>query len=197
MKAIIKKIWPYLTICLLCVILYASNKRAIKYYKQANTLETTISDLNQEIKYTRIRLNDTVEVLQAEVNSLNVTKNNLRAKYDKLLNATKLKPKDVSSVTEIVTVVHQIDTVIAVADSFGGVTAKLQDPYVKIDVEVKPDLNTIIDYEVKDSLTVINVQKKHSWLFGLIKWKEHKSTRVINHNPKANIVNLQTIDVIE
>lgn len=197
MKTILKSIWPYLLIGLLCVMLYESNQRAAKYHKQSETLETTISDLNQQIKYTQICLNDTISVYQAEVKSLNFTKDNLEAKYKKLLEASKVKPKDVSSVTEVVTVVHQIDTVIAIRDTFGGIKASLQDPFVNIDVEVKPDLNTIIDYEVQDSLTVINVQKKHSWLFGLIKWKEHKTTRVINHNPKANITNLQTIDVFE
>ena len=134
---------------------------------------------------------------QAEVRNLNITRNNLQAKYDKLLTASKTKPKDVDNVTEVVTVVHSVDTVVAVVDTFGGITARLEDPFVDIDVEVLPDKNTIIEYEVRDSLTVLNVQKKHSWLFGLIKWKEHKSVRVINHNPKASIVSLQTIDVIE
>ncbi len=134
---------------------------------------------------------------QAEVKNLNITQNNLQAKYDKLLAASKTKPKDVSNVTEVATVVHSVDTVIAVVDSFGGITAKLEDEFVDIDVEVLPDRNAIIDYEVRDSLTVLSIQKKHSWLFGLIKWKEQKGIKVINHNPKANIVSLQTIDIIE
>lgn len=192
-----KKAWPYIVIVLLCVSLWESNNRAIQYHQLSNTFENTISDLNQEIKHTQIRLNDSIALYQAEIKNLSYSKNNLKAKYDQLLKASKLKPKDVGSVTEIVTVVHQVDTVIAEADTFGGITARLQDPFVSIDVEVKPDLKALIDYEVRDSLTVITVQKKHSWLFGLIKWKEHKSTRVINHNPKANIVNLETIDVLE
>lgn len=192
-----KKVWSYIVIALLCISLWESNNRAIQYHRLSNTFENTISDLNQEIKHTQIRLNDSIALYQAEVKNLSYSKNNLKAKYDQLLKASKLKPKDVGSVTEIVTVVHQVDTVIAETDTFGGITARLQDPFVSIDVEVKPDLKALIDYEVRDSLTVITVQKKHSWLFGLIKWKEHKSTRVINHNPKANIVNLETIDVLE
>ncbi|MCM1142674.1 MAG: hypothetical protein NC453_29225 [Muribaculum sp.] len=197
LKAIIGKFGIYLVIGFLCVVLWNSNQRAAKYSKQANILETTIIDLNQEIKHTQICLNDSVKLYQAEVRNLNVTKENLEAKYNKLLNASKVKAKDVNSVTEIATVTASIDTVSAVKDSFGGIRAELKDPFVRIDVEVLPDLNAIIDYEVRDSLTVIDVQKKHSWLFVLIKWKEHKSVRVINHNPKAQIVSLQTIDVIE
>lgn len=197
MKTIIMSIWPYLVIGLLCVALYESNHRTLKYHKKAAVLDATISNLNQEIQHTKICLNDSIEVYQAEVRNLNFTKSNLEAKYQKLLEASKLKSKDVNSVTEIVSVIHQIDTVVAKTDSFGGINAQLQDPFVRIDVAVMPDLNTLIDYEVRDSLTIVNTQKKHSWLFGLIKWKEHKGTRVINHNPKANIVNLQTIDIIE
>lgn len=196
-KSILKSVWPYIVIGLLCAALWESNNRAITYHKLSNTLENTVSDLNQEIKFTQIRLNDSISVYQAEVRNLNFTKENLEAKYNKLLKTSKLKPKDIESVTEVVTVIHEVDTVVAEADSFGGIKAQLQDPFVSIDVEVQPNLKTLIDYEVRDSLTVINVQKKHSWLFGLIKWKEHKGTRVINHNPKACITNLQTIDVIE
>lgn len=197
MKAIFKTIWPYIVIGLLCFAVWESNDRARSYQKLSDTLEGTITDLNQEIKHTKLQLNDSISVYQAEIKNLSFTKDNLEAKYNKLLKASKLKPKDVNSVTEIVTVVHEVDTVWAKTDSFGGINAQLKDPFVSIDVEVQPDMKTLIDYEVRDSLTVVTVQKKHSWLFGLIKWKEHKGTRVINHNPKASITNLQTIDVIE
>lgn len=196
-KTLLKSVWPYIVIGLLCLALWESNNRATSYHKQSNALETTISNLNQEIKRTELRLNDSVSLYQAEVQNLNYTKDNLEAKYCELLKASKLKPKDVNSITEVVTMIHEIDTVIAEVDTFGGIKAQLQDPFVSIDVEVQPDLKTMIDYEVRDSLTVISVQKKHSWLFGLIKWREHKETRVVNHNPKATVTNLQTIEVIE
>jgi hypothetical protein len=131
------------------------------------------------------------------VKTLNVTKNNIQAKYNQLLQSSNLKAKDVSSVTEIVTVIHDVDTIIAEKDSFGGISASYLDTFVNIDVDISPDLTTIIDYQVRDSLTVINYQKQHSWLFGLIKWKEAKGVKVINNNPKASITGLQSIDVIE
>lgn len=196
-KSILKSVWPYIVIGLLCLALWESNNRASLYHQWSNTLETTISNLNQEIKRSELRLNDSISLYQAEVQNLNYTKDNLEAKYRGLLKASKLKPKDVNSVTEVVTVIHEIDTVIAEIDTFGGIKAQLQDPFVNIDVEVQPDLKTMIDYEVRDSLTIISVQKKHSWLFGLIKWREHKETRVVNHNPKATVTNLQTIEVLE
>ena len=197
MKAFIKNILPYLIIVALVIGLKSAWQQAVVYKHDAQSLEAAISDLNQEVKQTRIRLNDTIEVYQAEVRNLTFTQANLKAKYDKLLSSSKTPPKDVNSVTEIGAVIHDRDTVIAMVDSFGGLMARLVDPFVNIDVEVSPDRSTIIEYEVKDSLTVLNTQKKHSWLFGLIKWTEHKSTQVINHNPKAIIQSLQTIDVLE
>ncbi len=197
LKMLFKKFWAYIVIIILSVSLYRSMHNTVTYHKKANVLENTISDLHQQIKFAEIQLNDSIKVYQAEVKSLNITKDNLKAKYDKLLNASKLKPKDVNSVTEIETIVHDVDTIPAVIDSFGGISAKLEDDFVRIDVEVLPDRNAIIDYEIRDSLTIISVQKKRSILFGLIKWKKPKGIRVINHNPKANIVSLQTIDIIE
>lgn len=196
-KTILNKCSLYIVIGVLGFFLWQTYSQATKYQQKANTLEATISNLNQEIQYTKIQLNDSIAVYQAEVKNLHFTQDNLQAKYDKLLLASKTKPNDVSNVTEVTSVVHSIDTVIAVVDSFGGITAKLEDAFVNIDVEVGPELNMVIDYEVRDSLTVFSVQKKHSWLFGLIKWKEQKGVKVINHNPKANIISLQTIDIIE
>lgn len=196
-KIILNKCGLYIVIGVLCFFLWQAHSQATKYQQKADTLETTISDLNQKIKYTKIQLNDSIAVYQAEVKNLNFTQSNLQAKYDKLLAASKTKSKDVNNVTEVASVVHSVDTVIAVVDSFGGIKAKLEDAFVDIDVEVLPDRNTIIDYEVRDSLTIFNIQKKHSWLFGLIKWKEQKGVKVINHNPKAEIINLRTIDIIE
>lgn len=196
-KSFLTKQWPNLLIVALCLMLYAVNGKVKEYRHRADTLETTVSNLNQEVRQTKIRLYDSIELYQAQVRNLDMTRKNLKARYDKLLAASSTKPKDVSSVAEVASVVHEIDTVIAEVDSFGGVKANLTDPFVNIDVTVFPDRKTIIEYMMRDSLTILNVQKKHSWLFGLIKWNEHKETKVINHNPKAKVVSLQTIDIFE
>ena len=196
-KYLLKNAGPYVIIVILSVALYGSARKAISYNRKAGVLEETISDLNQQIKQTEIRLNDSITVYQAEVKSLNITHDNLKAKYEDLLKASKLKPKDVQSVTEINSVARDSVVVPAIVDSFGGINAKLEDGFVKIGVTVLQNKNTIIDYEIHDRLTVINIQKRRSILFGLIKWKKHKGIRVINHNPKAKIVSLQTMEVIE
>ncbi len=197
MKTVLKNAIPYLIIVGLVLCLKAVFQESEVYRKDSLALEATISDLYQEIKYTKIQLNDSIEAYQAEVRNLTFSQDNLKAKYNKLLAASNTSAKDVSAVADVASVIHDRDTVIAMVDSFGGLSARLVDPFVNIGVEVFPDRNTIIEYEVKDSLTIFNIQKQHSWLFGLIKWKEHKSTKVINHNPKAMIQSLQTIDILE
>lgn len=196
-KTIFKRYTPYLLIAVLAFSLWHSHQDSQKYHKQSEELENTINELNGKIKHTQIRLNDSIELYQAEVSTLKMTQANIQARYDKLLKASKVKPKDVNSITDISSVVHAVDSGTATVNEFGGLHAELKDPFISIDVEIFPNKNTIIEYEMYDSLTVIDVQKKHSWLFGLIKWKEHKGVRVINHNPKATIRHLRTIEQIE
>ena len=88
------------------------------------------------------------------------------------------------------------DTIIAQVDTFGGLRASLNDRFVNIDVEVRSDRKTIIDYNILDSISVIQVQKQHSILFGLFKWKSVEETRVVSHNPKTRIVGLETINIV-
>lgn len=190
-------VWLMIAVGILGYCLHQSGLQIQRYKEEANLFENTITDLNQKIRQTEIRMNDSITLYQAEVKSLNYSMDNLKAKYNKLLKASSLKPKDVGTMTNVVTKIVHVDTVVAVPDTFGGVKAKYKDNFVRIDVDVKPDMKAIIDYEIHDSLSVIYVQKRHSILFGLIKWKSLKSTRVINHNPKARIVGLETINVIE
>ena len=190
-------VWLLIVVFVLGYSLHQSGLKVQKYKKEADVYENTISDLNQQIKQTEIKMNDSITLYQAEVKNLNYSIDNLNAKYNSLLKASRLRAKDVNSVTNIATKVVDKDTVVAVKDTFNGLRAVYDDRFVRIDVNVLHDLNTIVDYEIRDSLSVINVQKKHSILFGLIKWKSLESTRVINHNPKARIVGLETINVIE
>ncbi len=163
----------------------------------ATSFEETITGLHTEIKKERIRLNDSISLYMAEANDLAVSKKNLEVMYGELLKASKTKSKDVGSITGVNTVIHTIDTVVCLVDSFGGVNAQLHDQWADINVNIDRDRQAIIDYSFRDSLTIMTVQKKHSILFGLIKWKEHESTKVVSHNPNAEISSLQTITIIK
>ena len=190
-------VWLLIVVFVLGYSLHQSGLKVQKYKKEADVYENTISDLNQQIKQTEIKMNDSITLYQAEVKNLNYSIDNLKAQYNKLLKSSRLRARDVQSITNIATKVEDRDTVVAVKDTTAGIKAMYCDQFVKINVNVLFNMKTVIDYEIRDSLSVINVQKKHSILFGLIKWKSLESTRVINHNPKARIVGLETINVVE
>lgn len=190
-------VWLLIVVFVLGYSLHQSGLKVQKYKKEADVYENTISNLNQQIKQTEIKMNDSITLYQAEVKNLNYSIDNLKAQYSKLLKSSRLRARDVQSITNIATKVEDRDTVVAVKDTTAGIKAMYCDQFVKINVNVLFNMKTVIDYEIRDSLSVINVQKKHSILFGLIKWKSLESTRVINHNPKARIVGLETINVVE
>lgn len=173
-----------LIIALSCMV-NSQYKRTREAERFSETLENTVSSINQKAKITTIRLQDSLEATQAEVVSLQVTNRNLQSLYGDLLKSTKTKPKDVKSLSVISTVIAGRDTVICQVDSFGGLRAHWQDQYANILVDIDSARKAMVDYTIKDSLTVIAFQKRHSILFGLIKWKSYEGCKVITHNPKA------------
>lgn len=180
-----------LLLCLIAIVIVMSyiitveHKKAQQYQTKSETLENTISALNQKVKISEITLNDSITAKQAEIKSLEITTRNIQSLYEQLLKASNTKAKDVQTLVGINTVTAGTDTVVCLVDSFGGLKAHWVDPYINIQVNIDSAKIAAIDYSIKDSLTVINYQKSHSFLFGLIKWKSYEGCKVITHNPKA------------
>lgn len=172
----------------LSCMMNCQNKRAKEAKKLSDIMENTLSLANQKAKITTIQLQDSLRVKQTEVEKLQVTNKNLQGLYGDLLKSTKTKPKDVKELTNIGTLTSGKDTVRCMVDSFGGLKAHWQDNYINIKIDIDSARKAMIDYAIKDSLTVISYQKKHSILFGLIKWKSYEGCKVITHNPKSTPV---------
>lgn len=170
---------------------------AHKNKQKADALEETVSNQSKKAEISTLALNDSLKVAQANIEDLKVTLSNVKAKYSDLLSKANIKPKYVDRVTEIKTTIHDTDTVPVYVDKFGGLTAKLDDGYAKIDVQIDTLKRATIDYTVNDSLTIINYTKRHSLLFGLIKWNSYSGTRVITHNPKATPVTVISYSMIK
>lgn len=164
------------------------NKRAKEAKKLSDTMENSLSLINQKAEVTTVQLRDSLAIKQAEVEKLQVTNQNLQSLYGDLLKSTKTKPKDVKELTSICTATSGVDTVICEVDSFKGLKAHWVDNYINIRVDIDSARRAAIDYNIKDSLTVISYQKKHSILFGLIKWNSYEGCKVITHNPKSTPV---------
>lgn len=185
-----------IVVILACLLSYES-KQARNYKANANTLENTISSLNQQIKTSTIKLNDSLSLKQAEIKSLEITKRNLQALYGELLKASDTKAKDAQTLVNVGTITAGKDTVVCLVDTFGGIRAVWQDKYVNIQVNIDSARKAAIDYSIRDSLTIISYEKKHSLLFGLIKWKSYEGCKVITHNPKATPATAVSYSVIK
>ena len=188
-------------ICMLMLLCIGYSIKITSAYLQqkerATTLNQTINDLNQEIETYEVRLNDSIVVHAARVADLNMTIDNIEHYYKDLLKANAIKPKDVSHVTTTETVTQGVEIVPVYVDTFGGMKASYIDPYTSIVVDIDSTRQAVIDYSIKDSLTIINYQKKRSILWGLIKWKKPSRTVVVSSNPKTTIVNVTSVNNFE
>ena len=196
---IMSKFTGVFIVALLAFVWYSADvtKRLNDAKRKAKALETTITDMGQKMRTFEVRMNDSTRLHAAEVNNLRMTAENVQAKYDALLAASKIKKKDVNKVTTVSTIVMDTVYVPVEVDSFGGLQTGYRDNFIDISVDINPEKMATIGYASRDSLSLILTQKKHSILFGLIKWKSLERTTVINHNPKATISSLETINVIE
>lgn len=188
-------------ICMLMLLCIGYSFKVTSEYLQekerATALNQTINDLNQEIETYEVRLNDSTVVHAARVADLNMTIDNIENYYKDLLKANTIRPKDVSHVTTTETSTHGVEIVPVYVDTFGGMKASYIDPYTSIIVDIDSAKQAVIDYSIRDSLTIINYQKKHSILWGLIKWKKPSRTVVVSANPKTTIVNVKSVNNIE
>lgn len=179
-------------------ILFAhQSKVAYKNKAKADALERTVSNEDNKTKVTELKLNDSLKVMQADVEDLQMTVKNLKSRYNNLLASSKVRTKYVDRVVEINTVTHDTVKTICKVDSFGGMNVKYADNYAKINVDIDSSRHAVIDYTVNDSLTIINYTKRHSLLFGLIKWSSYKGCKVITHNPKASPNTVISYDIIK
>lgn len=167
--------------------LFAHQSRVAYHNKvKADALEKTVSNEGKQTKVTALKLNDSLKVMQAEVEDLQITLDNLRSRYNNLLAAAKVRPKYIDKIVEIKTVTHDTVPAVCLVDSFGGINVRYADEYANINVGIDSSRNAMIDYTINDSLTIINYTKRHSLLFGLIKWDSYKGCKVITHNPRAS-----------
>lgn len=182
------KIFPFMTVIIMVVMglvvecFHSKKSGGSGHYK---VTEVTVSSDDNKTDVETIRLRNSLEMKMAEVRTLETTNKSLKAMYGDLLKASNVKAGEVKYITKVETVTAGRDTTVCFVDSFGGLNAHWKDNYANIDVKIDSARNAMIDYSVRDSITIISYMKKHSILFGLIKWKSHEGCKVITHNPKA------------
>lgn len=181
------------------VALYRGYERNRKIENTSKTLANSLSNIGKAPEKAVLSTKKgSIQALVATPSGL--TNKNIKDRYSEDIEPVKsigVNAKDVTGIQKITTDTHDTIYTPMISNSFGGLEAHYKDNFATINVSVDSTRNSIIDYSIRDSLVIINFQKKHSILFGLIKWRESKKVEVHSLNPKTTISGFEVIHKIE
>lgn len=181
------------------VALYRVYERNRKIENTSKTLANSLSNIGKAPEKAVLSTKKgSIQALVATPSGL--TNKNIKDRYSEDIEPVKsigVNAKDVTGIQKITTDTHDTIYTPMISNSFGGLEAHYKDNFATINVSVDSTRNSIIDYSIRDSLVIINFQKKHSILFGLIKWRESKKVEVHSLNPKTTISGFEVIHKIE
>ena len=181
------------------VALYRGYERNRKIENTSKTLANSLSNVGKAPEKAVLSTKKgSIQALVATPSGL--TNKNIKDRYSEDIEPVKsigVNAKDVTGIQKIITDTHDTIYTPMISNSFGGLEAHYKDNFATINVSVDSTRNSIIDYSIRDSLVIINFQKKHSILFGLIKWRESKKVEVHSLNPKTTISGFEVIHKIE
>lgn len=181
------------------VALYRGYERNRKIENTSKTLANSLSNIGKAPEKTVLSTKKgSIQALVATPSGL--TNKNIKDRYSEDIEPVKsigVNAKDVTGIQKITTDTHDTIYTPMISNSFGGLEAHYKDNFATINVSVDSTRNSIIDYSIRDSLVIINFQKRHSILFGLIKWRESKKVEVHSLNPKTTISGFEVIHKIE
>lgn len=181
------------------VALYRGYEKYKKEKSTSKVLANSLSNIGKPPERVSISTkNGTVEALVST--PINLTNRNIKDRYSEDISLVKsmgVKEKDISGIQKISSNTHDTIYIPMIKNAFGGLEAHYTDKFATINVSVDSTRNSIIDYSIRDSLVIIDFQKKHSILFGLIKWRESKRVEVHSLNPKTTITGFEVVHKIE
>lgn len=181
------------------VALYRGYERNRKIENTSKTLANSLSNIGKAPEKAVLSTKKgSIQALVATPSGL--TNKNIKDRYSEDIEPVKsigVNAKDVTGIQKITTDTHDTIYTPMISNSFGVLEAHYKDNFATINVSVDSTRNSIIDYSIRDSLVIINFQKKHSILFGLIKWRESKKVEVHSLNPKTTISGFEVIHKIE
>lgn len=181
------------------VALYRGYERNRKIENTSKTLANSLSNIGKAPEKAVLSTKKgSIQALVATPSDL--TNKNIKDRYSEDIEPVKsigVNAKDVTGIQKITTDTHDTIYTPMISNSFGGLEAHYKDNFATINVSIDSTRNSIINYSIRDSLVIINFQKKHSILFGLIKWRESKKVEVHSLNPKTTISGFEVIHKIE
>lgn len=173
-----------------------------KALKQKSTqLENTAANIGQAPQSSTVVKTDKGDITVVTTEPLKATEKVIETRHKedmKIVQNVGVKAKDIDELSHIGITTGDSVTVPVKVEPFGGLTASYEDDYTRIDVSIDTAKVATIEYEMSDSIVVVSSRKRHSILFGLIKWKG-KTTKVqaYSKNPKATVKSVEVIERLE
>lgn len=179
---------------------FYGERKALK--KKVEQLEHTVSNIGKNEMTTTTVKTDKGDVTVASVEPLKATDKNIGDRYGREMEvvreASGAKKKDVDNFSSVGVTTSDSVTVPVTVEPFGGLTTHFSDDFTTIDVRIDSMKTAAISYEVRDSLVIVSWAKRHSILFGLIKWKSRKRRiEAFSKNPKSTISSFEVLERLE
>ena len=179
---------------------FYGERKALK--KKVEQLEHTVSNIGKNEMTTTTVKTDKGDVTVASVEPLKATDKNIGDRYGREMEvvreASGAKKKDVDNLSSVGVTTSDSVTVPVTVEPFGGLTTHFSDDFTTIDVRIDSMKTAAISYEVRDSLVIVSWAKRHSILFGLIKWKSGKRRiEAFSKNPKSTISSFEVLERLE
>jgi len=179
---------------------FYGERKALK--KKVEQLEHTVSNIGKKEMTTTTVKTDKGDVTVASVEPLKATDKNIGDRYGREMEvvreASGAKKKDVDNLSSVGVTTSDSVTVPVTVEPFGGLTTHFSDDFTTIDVRIDSMKTAAISYEVRDSLVIVSWAKRHSILFGLIKWKSGKRRiEAFSKNPKSTISSFEVLERLE
>lgn len=196
-------IWKNIGLPITLVIIAALSYSCYKLYEMKEGYKSLAKQLKESVNIIGSYSNNTTNV-STDIGDLNVTSAEpatvtpdnikvLSSTEKPVLDALGIKAKDIDEFSHMHT--ETIDSVTAEAkrDTLGTINIDYHDDYANISVIVRKDSDAQIKYCMQDSIVVTKWRKRHSILFGLIKWSGKSRIDVYSKNPKTVIKSVEII----
>ncbi len=179
-------------------MLYGERKA---YKKQAEQLENTVSHIGMADQTKTVVKTDKGNVTVTGTEPMKATEKNIESRYDEEIKvvhgASGTRPKDVDEISHIETCTSDSVTAPVKVEPFGGLSTHFEDGFTTIDVRIDTAKTAFISYAVRDSIVVVEYSRRHSILFGLIKWKSRSRVEAYSKNHRSEVTSFEVIQRIE
>lgn len=156
-------------------------------------LSESISNMGDTARIYKVKLNDTVSVMAAEINELNFSKDNInKILGDKVneLKAIKIKNSELSSFISVRS--QTKDSIISKVyiDSLHNLSTEYRDSFINIKATIFRDNTSNIKYECNEDFDLF-ISRKPTKRFLFFKWKYRNKYTLLPKNPKTFVKGLK------